>query len=83
MACSAFATALGESLPAREPAGHQVVLDFRVENVDAAYAEAIALGATPIAPPLDRPLWGARTAHIADSDGHVIELYTPLPSSTD
>jgi len=83
MACSAFATALGEATFSQEPAGCQVVLDFRVEDVDAAYAEVIALGAISVAPPMDRPLWGARTAHIADPDGHVVELYTPLSSSTD
>ncbi|HEY1353812.1 MAG TPA: VOC family protein [Ktedonobacteraceae bacterium] len=79
MAHSAFAAATGESSPPRETIGRQVVLDFRVDDVDAAYASLIALGATPLAPPVDRPLWRARTAHLADPDGHVVELYTTLP----
>jgi catechol 2,3-dioxygenase-like lactoylglutathione lyase family enzyme len=83
MACRAFATALDASSPYQEPAGRQVVLDFRVEDVDAAYTELIAQGATSVAPPLDRPLWRARTAHIADPDGHVVELYTALPPSSE
>lgn len=81
MARDGFAEAVGEVSPAQEPQGRQVVLDFRVDDVDAVYAELIAQGATPVAPPKDRPLWRARTAHIADPDGHVVELYTSLPDT--
>jgi lactoylglutathione lyase len=83
MACSAFATATGASSSYQEPAGRQVVLNFRVEDVDATYAELMALGAISVAAPTDRPLWRARTAHIADPDGHVVELYTTLPSAAE
>jgi lactoylglutathione lyase len=74
-----FADAIGEATPVAEPQGRQVVLDFRVENVDTAYAELVAQGAIPVSEPVDRPAWRARTAHIADPDGHVIELFTSLP----
>jgi catechol 2,3-dioxygenase-like lactoylglutathione lyase family enzyme len=80
MARSAFAATLAESSPPLEATGRQVVLNFRVDDVDAAYTSLIALGATPLAPPVDRPLWRARTAHLADPDGHVVELYTVLPA---
>jgi lactoylglutathione lyase len=76
----AFASALGEATPAPAPQGRQVALDFRVENVDATYAELIAQGVTSVSLPTDRPAWQARTAHIVDPDGHVIELYTSLPA---
>ena len=75
-----FASAIGEATPVAEPQGRQVILDFRVENVDTAYAELVAQGATSVSAPTDRPVWNARTAHIADPDGHVIELFTSLPA---
>jgi predicted enzyme related to lactoylglutathione lyase len=75
-----FAAAMGESTPVPVPQGRQVVIDFRVDNVDITYAELIAQGATSVSTPQDRPEWRARTAHIADPDGHVIEIYTSLPA---
>lgn len=75
-----FAAAVGEPTPAPEPQGRQVVVDMRVDDVDSAYAELIAQGATAVSEPRDRPVWRARTAHIADPDGHVIEIYTALPA---
>lgn len=77
-----FASALGEVTPVPVPQGRQVVLDFRVNDVDATYAELIAQGVTSVATPQDRPVWRARTAHIVDPDGHVIEIYTSLPADT-
>lgn len=76
-----FADAIGEVAPVQEPQDRQVVLNFRVDDVDAAYAELIAQGATSVAPPKDRPLWRARTAHVTDPDGHVVEIYTSLPDT--
>ncbi|HTK05757.1 MAG TPA: VOC family protein [Ktedonobacteraceae bacterium] len=81
MACDEFASAVGEATPVPEPQGRQIVLDFRVDDVDASYAELIAQGATSVSAPVDRPAWRARTAHIADPDGHVIELYSTLAAN--
>jgi lactoylglutathione lyase len=75
-----FASAMGEATPVPEPQGRQIVIDFRVDDVDIMYGELIAQGAISVAPPQDRPAWRARTAHIVDPDGHVIELYTSLPA---
>ena len=72
-----FAAAVGEAT-GPEPQGRQVILDFKVTNVDTAYAELVALGAVAVSTPVDRPAWNARTAHVADPDGHVVELYTSL-----
>ena len=52
-------------------------LGFKVDDVDAAYAEFTAAGAEAVTPPTDRP-WGQRTAYIRDPDGHLVELVTPL-----
>lgn len=75
-----FASAIGEVTPVPVPQGRQVVIDFRVDDVDTTYAELVAQGVTSVSRPQDRPLWRARTAHIADPDGHVIEIYTSLPA---
>jgi lactoylglutathione lyase len=78
-----FAGALGTPTPAAVPSSLEAVLVFGVDDVDATYAELVGKGARSLANPVDRPLWGARTAHIADPDGHLIEIYTRLaPSET-
>lgn len=76
-----FAAALGEATPAPTPVGHQAVLVFRVDDVDATYTHLIQRGATAVAGPQDRPAWGVRSAHISDPDGHLIEIYSPLQTS--
>lgn len=80
---TAFAAALGDAteLPApsgHEPASHEGVLVFSVDDVDATYAACVARGAKPLAGPRDRPEWGARAAHLSDPEGHLIELYAML-----
>jgi lactoylglutathione lyase len=81
-----FAAALGAPTPAAVPSSLEAVLVLGVDDVDAAYAELVGKGARSVAGPLDRPQWGARTAHIADPDGHLIEIYTrltpPAPTPT-
>ena len=42
------------------------------EEVDAAYANAVAKGAAPVLPPETEP-WGQRTCYIADPEGNLIE----------
>ena len=43
------------------------------DDVDGAYAAAIAAGATPVADPLDRE-WGGRSGYFADPDGNRWEV---------
>lgn len=52
-------------------------IGFKTEDVDAAFAELVARGASPVAPPTTRP-WGQRTAYVRDPDGHLIELAQDL-----
>jgi predicted enzyme related to lactoylglutathione lyase len=78
----AFAAAIGQTTPAAAPVGQRVTIEVGVDDVDATYADAVAHGATSVATPLDRPEWGARTAHITDPDGNLIELYTKLPEDS-
>ncbi|HEY0755498.1 MAG TPA: VOC family protein [Ktedonobacteraceae bacterium] len=75
-----FAAAVGAPTPVAQPQGRQIVINFRVDNVDITYRELLAQGAVSVSQPEDRPLWRARTAHVADPDGNVIEIYTSLPA---
>ncbi|MFJ3201718.1 VOC family protein [Streptomyces sp. NPDC086989] len=56
--------------------GDRTVLVSRVPDVDTAYAACLARGATPAAPPADRPEWGPslRSAHVRDPEGNLWEL---------
>ncbi|SDE38755.1 VOC family protein [Paraburkholderia lycopersici] len=48
-----------------------------VADVDAFYAHALAVGATPEFAPRDAP-WGERYFHLADPDGHELSFAKPL-----
>lgn len=64
----------GEPL-GRGPSGEVV---FMVDDVDAEAERIGPEGVRVLAGPLDRP-WGHRTLHIADPDGHVVELAQEIP----
>ena len=70
---SAMATVLGTALEPPDRRAPAFELGFKVPDVDAAYAELVALGAEASVSPTDRP-WGQRTAYVRDPDGHLIEL---------
>lgn len=74
---TAMAQALDFSLkkPAADAPGFEI--GFKVPDVDAAYAELVANGASQATPPTTRP-WGQRTAYVRDPDGHLIELAQDL-----
>jgi lactoylglutathione lyase len=76
-----FAASLGEAMPSPMPVGHQAVIVFRVDDVDATYADLVKRGAKAVADPVDRPVWQARTAHLSDPDGYLVEIYSQLPAS--
>ena len=64
--------------PAPTPAG--VAVSFLVDDVDVATEAACAAGAQVIDRPSDQS-WGERQAVLADVDGHILCLVTPLPSA--
>ena len=76
----AMAKMLGLSLqpPAQNTPGFEI--GFKVPDVDAAFAELVAHGATAVTSPATRP-WGQRTAYVRDPDGHLIELAQDLGRS--
>ena len=80
MTRAGFAGVLGEAFKSTLQ-GYPAVLDFRVEDVDAAYADFVKRGATAVAGPQDRPAWGVRSAHLSDPNGYIVELYSQLPTA--
>lgn len=64
--------------PAADAPGFEI--GFKVPDVDRAYAELTARGASAVTPPTTRS-WGQRTAYVRDPDGHLIELAQDLGSS--
>lgn len=79
MTRASFADALGESSSSATTAGHPAVLVFRVDDVDAAYADLVNRGATSVAGPKDWTSVGVRNAHLSDPDGYLVEIYNQLP----
>jgi lactoylglutathione lyase len=76
---SGLATLLGEAIPM--PTGHQMYLSFPVDDVDVAFAKRIERGATPVASPRDVPMQQSRLAHFNSPDGHLIEIFSPIPKT--
>ncbi|SET76858.1 VOC family protein [Nonomuraea wenchangensis] len=64
-------------LPGHGSAAQDVVMFVsRVADVDAGYRFCLRQGGLGVAPPVDRPEWGAglRTAHLRDPEGNLLEL---------
>lgn len=58
--------------------GHRVLLCANVEDVDAVYNTLTARGVAFIKPPISQA-WGRRTAHFADPEGNLWEIWQSLP----
>jgi len=72
---SAMAETLGFALDAPSPVAPGFEIGFKVDDVDAAFAELVAAGAEAVTVPATRS-WGQRTAYVRDPDGHLVELAT-------
>jgi lactoylglutathione lyase len=60
---------------ARDPA--PVEIAFVTQDVDAAFAKALASGATAVKAPEDKA-WGQRIAYLRDNNGFIVELCTAV-----
>lgn len=60
--------------PGYAAGGFGAVVVIRVDEVDAAYAAAVAAGAHGLAAPVDQAAWGMRVAHLRAPEGTVIEF---------
>ena len=54
-----------------------IELAFVTDDVASAYAKAVAAGAIPIKPPMEKP-WGQVVAYVRAKDGTLIELCSPV-----
>lgn len=54
-----------------------VELAFVTDDVSAAYARAVSVGAVSVAPPMEKP-WGQVVAYIRAKEGSLIELCSPI-----
>lgn len=73
---------LGKSPAKPDPRAPVFEIAFETGDVQAAYDEAIAAGATPVQAPRDEP-WGQTTSYVSDPNGYLVELCSPvqLPSA--
>ena len=78
-------TAAGSAKPAhpgeaalREGYGH---IAFDVNDLDAAYDQAVTCGARPVMPPGPSPERGVRMAWVADPEGNLVELIHRPPQA--
>lgn len=77
---TALMTALGKSPGRADPATPVFEIAFETEHVAAAVARAQAAGAVVIQPARDEP-WGQTTAYVADPDGYLVELCSPVAAT--
>jgi catechol 2,3-dioxygenase-like lactoylglutathione lyase family enzyme len=54
----------------------EVILDFRVDDVDAEFARIDGLGVEWLLPPTTQP-WGNRSMILRDPEGHLLNIYAP------
>jgi catechol 2,3-dioxygenase-like lactoylglutathione lyase family enzyme len=75
-----MASAVG--LPAGTSAGRSVgrsALIFEVRDVNITAGRLRRKGVRLLKGPTNHPDWGLRTIHLRDPDGHLIEIYSPIP----
>jgi lactoylglutathione lyase len=68
--------AIRPNRPHDDPAAFEIALV--TEDVQAAFAKAVAVGAVPMSPPSQKP-WGQTVAYVRDLNGVLVELCSPLP----
>ena len=69
---------IGWVADAEAPTGPSAEVVILVDDVDREAERLLAAGVEPLTGPVDRP-WGHRTVHVADPDGHVVELAQEIP----
>ncbi len=74
---SLMAEAVGRANALAEPQD-AAMLVLATKSVDEAADALRAKDVALVTEPANRPLWGIRTAHFRDPDGHLIEINHPL-----
>ena len=57
-----------------------VILEFKVNNVDAEYRRLGGIVKAWVKPPTTQP-WGTRSTYFRDPDGNLVDFYAPVPTS--
>ncbi|MBK1636211.1 VOC family protein [Rhodovulum adriaticum] len=70
-------TELGKSPGTPDPAHPVFEIAFETDDVRAAFDRARDAGASAVQEPRDEP-WGQTTAYVADPNGYLVELCTPV-----
>ncbi len=70
-----YALGVRENRPNQAPAA--VEIGLVTDDVAAAYAKAIAAGATAAKPPAEKP-WGQTVAYVRDLNGFLVEICSPI-----
>lgn len=65
------------NVKARVPLSGEVILDFRVDNVDDEFVRIDQLGVDWVMKPTDQP-WGARAMTFRDPGGNLVNVFAPL-----
>ncbi len=75
-----MAKAVGtQDLPASLPTQDHTAIVLQVDDLDSTVLELNRKGASFITDPKGYPTWTIRAAHLCDTDGNLIELFTALP----
>jgi len=70
---------LGKTPGAPDPKAPVFEIAFETDDVPAAYDRAVAAGARPLQPPREEA-WGQTTSYVADPDGYMVEICSPVPA---
>jgi uncharacterized glyoxalase superfamily protein PhnB len=75
----AQARSVGIDFVEPEPDGpaHAVEIGFVTDDVSAAYEKAVQHGATPVAPPAEKP-WGQTVSYVRDKNGILVEICSEM-----
>ena len=68
---------LGKNPKAPQPNAPTFELAFETENVATALERAVSAGATLVQPAREEP-WGQTTAYVADPNGYLVEICSPV-----
>lgn len=76
------ASAQEKYIPGSAEAGknRSVILEFKVDDVDAEFRRLKAVVKTWVKPPTTQP-WGTRSTYFRDPDGNLVNFYSPTPAS--
>jgi catechol 2,3-dioxygenase-like lactoylglutathione lyase family enzyme len=74
--CSSAGAAEASDVPSGE-----VILDFRVDDVDAVFDRIDQLGVEWVLTPTDQP-WGSRSMVLRDPEGNLVNIYSTTGGNT-